>query len=54
MDDITVVIGEIDHPERQQIGGAQHGIERRIEQYEIPEFSFGLKTVSGSVQLARA
>lgn len=41
MDDIAVVVGDVDDAQGKQVGGAQHGIDRHIEQGEIPDFAFG-------------
>lgn len=41
MDDVAVVVGDVDDAQGKQVGGAQHGIDRHIEQGEIPDFAFG-------------
>lgn len=38
MDDIAVVIRDIDYAQGKKVGGAEHGVDRRVEQGKIPDF----------------
>ncbi len=41
INDIAVVIGDIDYTQGKQVRSAQHRVDRRVEQGQVPDFAFG-------------